>query len=250
MNWHNRYLEQASWTRELRTYLFKKAGLSSARNVLEVGCGTGAILGEGSSQKNVHSTQTSFNGLDISRTVLAECRIQAPAALLTRGDALHLPYPEGTFDITYCHFLLLWVNDPQQALSEMKRVTRAQGCVLALAEPDYSARVDRPLEISRLGKQQTESLKRQGADVSIGSRLADMFYKAGLHILETGTIKSLGTGSLTFKDWENEWEVLEADLVGIVPGDQILKTKQLDEQAWRRGEHIVNVPTYFAWGQV
>ena len=44
MNWHTRYLQQAAWTRDLRTYLFEQAGLVNARRVLEVGCGTGAIL--------------------------------------------------------------------------------------------------------------------------------------------------------------------------------------------------------------
>ena len=44
MNWHSRYLQQAAWTRELRTYVFEQAGISSANRILEVGCGTGAIL--------------------------------------------------------------------------------------------------------------------------------------------------------------------------------------------------------------
>jgi ubiquinone/menaquinone biosynthesis C-methylase UbiE len=44
MNWHNRFLQQAGWTRDLRTYLFAQAGIERARRVLEVGCGTGAVL--------------------------------------------------------------------------------------------------------------------------------------------------------------------------------------------------------------
>ena len=42
MDWHKRYTQQATWTRDLRSYLFEKAGLANARRVLEVGCGTGA----------------------------------------------------------------------------------------------------------------------------------------------------------------------------------------------------------------
>ena len=46
INWHARFLQQAAWTRDLRTYLFERAGLAQAQRVLEVGCGTGAILSE------------------------------------------------------------------------------------------------------------------------------------------------------------------------------------------------------------
>ena len=250
MNWHTRYLLQAGWTRELRAYLFQKAGLSSAHRVLEVGCGTGAILFEGLLSPHDLYTSATLYGVDLSAAALSECRSHAPAALLTCGDGLHLPYLDKTFDITFCHFLLLWVNDPLGVLHEMKRITKPQGHILALAEPDYTARVDQPREISWLGKRQTESLKKQGADVSIGSRLADLFYQAGIGILETGTIQNRDKQALTCEEWENEWAVLQADLAGTVAREEIQEMKHLDEQAWRRGEHEMNVPTYFAWGQV
>ena len=243
MNWHNRYVQQAVWTRDLRAYLFEKAGLSEARCVLEVGCGTGAVLGD------LH-TRASLHGLDLAPAALTECRIHAPAAFLTRGDGLSLPYPNGAFDITYCHFLLLWVADPAQALREMKRVTKPRGNVLALAEPDYTARTDKPAELVMLGKWQTESLKKQGADVSLGARLADLFYQAGICLAETGAIQSRGNEALSPEHQQNEWAVLEADLTGMVAQEEIQKMKRLDESAWRHGERTLNVPTYFAWGQV
>jgi SAM-dependent methyltransferase len=250
MNWHNRYLLQAGWTRELRTYLFQKAGLSSARRVLEVGCGTGAILCEISLADSDHSSGAMLCGVDRSAAMLTECRNHAPVALLTCADALSLPFLDETFDITYCHFLLLWVHDPLRALHEMKRVIRPHGYILVLAEPDYTARVDRPRETAWLGKLQTESLERQGADVGIGSRLADLVYQSGISILETGAIQNRVNKVLSHEEWENEWSVLLADLAGTVTGEELQEMKHLDEQAWRRGEHEMNVPTYFAWGQV
>ena len=150
MDWHARYTQQANWTRELRDYLFKRIGLTTAERALEVGCGTGAILSEIQTQ--------SLHGLDILPAALMEARVHAPAARLTRGDALSLPYPNECFEIVFCHFLLLWVSDPHRALGEMKRVTQPGGYVLALAEPDYSARVDEPTELASLGRWQTESL--------------------------------------------------------------------------------------------
>ena len=88
------------------------------------------------------------------------------------------------FDITFCHFLLLWVQHPLQALSEMQRVTRPGGFVLALAEPDYDHRLDTPASLTLLGRWQAESLRRQGADPGIGARLADLFRQTGLQIVE------------------------------------------------------------------
>ncbi len=238
MNWHNRYLQQAAWTRDLRNYLFEKAGLADVHRVLEVGCGTGAVLRE------IESPASLF-GLDLEPASLAECRIHASAASLTRGDTHSLPYPDRSFDIVYCHFLLLWVRDPLQVVNEMARVG---GTVLALAEPDYSQRVDEPAEFKEFGRWQTESLIRQGADPSFGSRLAETFYQAGIQLIETGPIQS-AEKKRSAVEWENEWAVIEADLAGSVSGEDIQKMKVLDENARKNEKRSLHVPTYFAWGK-
>jgi hypothetical protein len=121
--------------------------------------------------------------------------------------------------------------------------------VLALAEPDYSARVDKPESLAPLGKWQAESLRRQGADPSFGARLADTFARAGIEVIETGTIQR-SENDASHEERENEWAVLEADLAGSVAGEDIQEMKLLDEAAWARGERVLFVPTYFAWGKV
>jgi len=161
-----------------------------------------------------------------------------------------LPYPPAIFDITFCHFLLLWVHDPLQALREMARVTRAGGHVIALAEPDYETRLDKPDELAPLGRWQTESLQRQGADLGLGARLADLFRQAGISLIETGSLNEGGERPPAPGERELEWAVLDADLAGFVPAQEIQRMKLLDEQAWERGERVLCVPTYFAWGRV
>ena len=241
MEWHKRFVQQAAWTGELRGYLFQRAGLPAARRVLEVGCGTGAIL-------SGLATGAAVHGLDLESARLTEARRHAPRAKLVCGNALWLPYASGVFDVTFCHFLLLWVGNPLQALREMKRVTRPGGSILALAEPDYNARMDKPDELARLGRWQTESLQRQGADPAVGSRLPELFRQAGIRPIETGSLHMDGEHPPGPGERELEWAVLEADLAGLVPVEEIQRLKGLDEAAWGRGERVLHVPTNWMLG--
>ena len=242
MDWHARYLQQAAWTRDLRAYLFKKAGLDSARRVLEVGCGTGAILRD-------LTTPATLHGLDLNPSALTQALVNAPAALLTCGNGLDLPYPSHSFDIVYCHYYLLWVSDPLQAVFEMKRVTKPGGHILALAEPDYFARVDKPAALRPLGEWQRDALQRRGADPGFGARLAETFFSAGIQLRETGTIQG-GVDEPSVREREMEWAVIQADLGESVSREEIQKIKLLDDEAWSMGERVLYVPTYFAWGVV
>jgi len=241
MDWHARYLQQAAWTRDLRTYLFDKVGLNIARRVLEVGCGTGAILRE-------LATPASLHGLDLDPVALTQALVHAPAVTFTCADGLGLPYSNYSFDIVYCHYYLLWVKHPLQALLEMKRVTKPGGHILALAEPNYFARVDQPEALSLLGEWQRDALQRQGADVGLGAKLAEMFFTAGIKLRETGTIQG-GVYEPSAYEREMEWAVMQADLAESVSGAEIQKMKTLDDEAWLNGKRVLHVPTYFAWGQ-
>ncbi|MCC7118126.1 MAG: methyltransferase domain-containing protein [Anaerolineales bacterium] len=242
MDWHKRYQQQAGWTRNLRDYLFVQANIATARRILEVGCGTGAIL------RAVESPATLY-GIDIDSHALAQCRVNSANAILARGDGLFLPYANASFDIVFCHYFLLWVGDPLQAVREMKRVTRPGGHILALAEPDYLSRTDAPQELTRLGAQQTEALRQQGADPGFGARLAETFFEAGIRIEETGPIQRIEK-EMSAAEFELEWAVIESDLAGMVEEAEIQKMKLQDQAARQRNERILHVPTHFAWGRV
>jgi SAM-dependent methyltransferase len=243
LDWHSRYLQQARWTRDLRSHLFERLSLPHARRVLEVGCGTGAIL-------ESLSTPAAIHALDIDLANLQAVQQHASPARLACADALALPYPARSFDITFCHFLLLWVADPLQALKEMERVTQAGGYVLALAEPDYGKRLDRPRALVPLGKWQRQALIRQGADPDLGRRLADLFQQAGLTILETGSLQPDQDHPPTAEEWELEWATLEDDLIGFIPGSKLARMKQIDQKAWNEKIRRLYVPTHFCCGQV
>jgi SAM-dependent methyltransferase len=169
---------------------------------------------------------------------------QAPAAKLLAADAHSLPFVTASFDIAFCHFVLLWLQRPAAALAEMRRVTRLGGAVLALAEPDYSQRVDAPAALATLGAAQTAALRAQGADPAAGGRLRSLFEQAGFRNIETGQLDVQTTDG---QHWELEHEVLRADLANK---PELADLLERDRAAWKAGTRILQVPTFYAWARV
>jgi ubiquinone/menaquinone biosynthesis C-methylase UbiE len=244
--WHDRYTNQARWTQPLRHHIYSRLKISHAEQILEVGCGSGAIL----SDFHQHLRGT-IVGLDLDIEILTLAMRNAPNAILFQADAHHIPLPTEFFDFSICHFLLLWVANPRLVINEMKRVTHPGGIICALAEPDYGGRIDYPPEFTELGKKQSTALHNQGANPEIGRQLRKLFSNAGLVDVVTGVIG--GQWELPFLpgEWESEWEMLEYDLAANPDFTSAKeKLKAQDKIAWAQGERILYVPTFYAWGKV
>lgn len=242
---HRRFLQQAGWTASLRAHLLSRAHWENAHAVLEVGCGTGAIL-----QGLAAAGTKLVAGVDINPARLAEARQAASRASLICADGLQLPFADRSFDLAVCHFYLLWVSDALLALQEMRRVTRPGGMVLALAEPDYTHRIDLPAGLERLGALQTRALRAQGADPGVGARLPSLFMRAGLRKVFSGLVGGEWTAGTVPDGWQEEWETLERDLKDCLPDEELKLLKKQDERAWQKGERVLYVPTFYAGGVV
>lgn len=244
--WHRRFSQQARWTEEIRRFAVQQLQLSRAHHILETGCGTGAVLG--SMQHLLPATR--FYGIDLRPDYLQEAQLIAPQSQLAGADAAALPFEAGAFDTVICHFFLLWVDDPQAVLAEMKRVTRPGGAVIALAEPDYGGRIDYPIALAELGRLQGQALQIQGADPFMGRQLNALFHRAGLSDVHTGLLGGQWSQPPAFEAWESEWAVLQSDLEQMVPQERLDALRSLDAAAWQKGERILFVPTFYAWGLV
>jgi SAM-dependent methyltransferase len=236
--WHKRFTQQARWTQDLRSYIYPIVGLAEADKILDLGCGTGALLGELQSQSGGR-----VFGLDIHSGNLRLAR-GLEGVLLTQGDAHQLSYPQDTFDITLCHFTLMWVTDPASVIAEMLRVTRPSGVVMALAEPDYGGRIDYPIELEQIGGWQTESLSAQGADPFMGRKMAGLFTRAGMGNIQTGVLGAQWMGAPSQNEIDIEWEVMRSDLKDKIPEE----LEVLDKTAYETGERVLFVPTFYAIG--
>jgi ubiquinone/menaquinone biosynthesis C-methylase UbiE len=240
---HRRYRQQATWTARLRDHVFVQARITPRNPILEVGSGTGAVLG-------AYPAPNAAIGLDLDLPSLQFARQQQPHLRLAAGDAHLLPYPDNAFDLTFTHYVLLWLADPARALAEMRRVTRPGGVVAAFAEPDYGARIDKPDELAELGALQTAALRARGADPLIGARLGQLFRVAGLAEIETGMMEMLPTSQLSAEDLAIEQAVLQDDLQDFVDAATLAALLDHDRQAWERGDRVLHVPTHYAWGRI
>ena len=242
--WHARFSQQAGWTAEVRRHLFEQADLKPGSRALEVGCGTGAVMGALAEETNYHLT-----GVDLDRPSLQFNHTQFPLSSLTQADGHNLPFADGTFDAVYCHYLLLWVTDPAKVLAEMRRVTRPGGVVIALAEPDYAGRVDFPPPLDELGWLQTKALTQQGADPEMGSKLKGLFQQAGFLNIYSDILD---------EQWDHnpqpidalEWAVLRSDLESLVTEKDLDQFAALDRDARQYGERVLFIPTFYAIGWV
>lgn len=241
VDWNRRYFQQSRWTQSLRDYLIKSVSIQPTSRILEVGCGTGVI-----SSDFQRSNPCFHYGLDINFQGLSIATRNDPKIGFSCGDALALPFPEATFNLIYCHYFLLWVSNPPQALLEMNRILKTGGTLLVFAEPDHKSRIDFPPDLEFLGKMQTESLEKQRADVSIGRKLPALLSESGFVNIEYG-VSGFQTPAQTVPEWwESEWEIIFDDLQGMVDKKSLLKIKKLDRTYWESGARVLWVPTFYA----
>jgi len=197
--WHNRFLLQAVGRRrlaEIRPAL--EVNCLPGERVLDLGCGTGALFqdfeGRGLQPWGVDwDYERCCYALPLNKERLVVC-----------GNGNELPLQSASFDLSICHYVLIWQKDPLEMLHEMKRVTKSGKYIIAFAEPDYAARIDYPEVFEQIGQVQNRSLAFQGADLRMGRKLKEIFYQAGLQNVSGGSLAGVWEEP-TQKAFENEW---------------------------------------------
>ena len=238
---HRRYLQQSAWTSDLRKHLISKIGLRSNSCILEIGSGTSAILGDFASDYPAW-------GIDLDMAALKVAHEFNPDVHLSNADGHNLPLPANTYDLVYCHFLLLRVADPAKILAEMKRVTRPGGWIIAFAEPDYGSRIDFPGELEELGAMQAMSLENRGADPNLGRRLSQLFASLNLKGSEIGIMGM--QRDLPQKSFDlEEQRMWQEDIAPLISSKKLERWIQIEGKAIEQGKRIQFVPTFFALGQ-
>ncbi|MGV8025019.1 MAG: class I SAM-dependent methyltransferase [Anaerolineaceae bacterium] len=247
--WHKRFTQQAGWTKEVRRYILQTLRATRTTPILEVGCGTGAVLSQ-IYQDGYHHVF----GADIVLPGLEFARSRNPHLRMTCADGLQLPFRDARFSVSLCHYFLLWVSDSLAVLREMKRVTRSGGYVVVLAEPDYVTRQDEPFELRKVGELQNMALLSQGAHIDMGNHVKTLFEQLQLLDMHVSMLKPASIHPTPRED-SLEWQVIAFDLQqlvdqGAISQEQLEDYRLLDERARLAGTRRLFIPTYFGWARV
>jgi len=127
------YGQHARW---LQPDVLAELRALAPRAVLDVGCGTGALLEAflaqaGDDAGGVEAGGVEAYGIDLSQEMLAVARRRlGDRAKLEVADAEALPLPDDAVDVALCVDSFHHYPQPDVALAEMRRVTRAGGTVI------------------------------------------------------------------------------------------------------------------------
>jgi len=175
--------------RAVKDALVGDLGLRPGDRLLDVGCGTGTLLG----MLAARCTGVTLTGVDADAGAveIAQHKV-GPAVTLVEGDARDLPFAPGSFDRVVSSLLFhhLTRDDKRAALAAIRRVL-APGGTFHLA--DFGAAQDAWMRVAYLGVQILDGFTTTGDNVR--GELAPLFRDAGFQdVDETLALRSpLGT---------------------------------------------------------
>jgi ubiquinone/menaquinone biosynthesis C-methylase UbiE len=178
-----RLQRQAGEMRLEAAALLGQIGLKPGQGAIDLGCGPAGIL---ELLAAAFSPGGRVLGLDADPVHVAMAREHAARRRLAgvevvEADARRTGLAAGSFDLVHARTLLVTIPEPAEVLAEMVRLARPGGWV-ASQEPDGEHAVCYPAlpAWERLCELLRACFGRNGADLLIGRRLAELYREAGL----------------------------------------------------------------------
>jgi len=226
----------------------KLVPLHPGMDVLDVGCGTGAvtrILAERVSPGRVIGLDLSEERLSAARDLAKEKGISNVEYL--KADVRDLDPKDNGFDLTYsrCLFQYLPGNEGVDTLAAMKRLARPGGRV-TVADIDGNHLYQYPLdeEWEKILDRLLSGVEEIGFDAFVGRKLYSMFHRAGLEDIQVNILPYYliagGADPTTLQVWEMKFQILAKRLEKIFGA-----AKQARNLADRFIENLRNTDTLF-----
>ena len=185
-----KHLRGQWWTDPFTTFLAEALRPKPGMRILDVGCGTGTAE---VNLARLRLSQLDMVGVDISvarvRDALTATRYMNATVGFAAADACNLPFPDASFDATFCVAVLQHIGEVSKALAEAARVTKPGGKFLAV-EPDNAARywfssLPSGMAAFEKGRQffAAASAGRETAPAAVGALVPGLLRAAGIQPL-------------------------------------------------------------------
>ena len=234
---------QLLWLKDSWTWLLDNKvlanGLPGAPRLktLDVGCGPGYVM-------ELLVSHLDVAGVDRDAGMVRTARLRGLDVV--QADAYDLPYDDSSFDLVYCSFLMLWLNDPVKAIREMKRI--AKQWVICLAEPDYGGRIDCPDELNRLTKYLAIEIEELGGDPYVGRKLRSFFNRNEL-VTDIGVHQGVWGIDMLRHQSDQEWAGIERAAGRYIDAAELRKGKEVWQRYLDAGDLFQFNPIFYALGR-
>ncbi len=174
--------------RVLSPWVHRHLPYRDCRNLLEVGCGTGAqleLLLDAYPLLHVTGIDRAADQIDAARKNLAD-PLYATRTTLVHGAGERLPFDAGTFDAGFLCWILEHVPDPRPVLREMARVL-APGAPVVISEVINTTLYLEPASprVMRYWSAFNELQLALHGDPNVGAKLGHYLHHAGFRHIET-----------------------------------------------------------------
>jgi len=186
-----KHLRERWWDSDFSEFLAEMLRPRPGTRILDVGCGEGtAELSLGRLQISQVDLFAVDRRLDRVAQTAASASAHNVRVKTAAADACHLPFRSDMFDSTFCVAVLQHVREVTAAVSELARVTKPGGRIVAV-EPDNAARywfssVEEGQNAYEAGARFFASaiqVRGDGTDASVGPKLTGFFAASGLEPL-------------------------------------------------------------------
>ena len=235
----------AVFTRLFDQYV-EKLPLDDSTRVLEIGCGTGAIIRALARRADFSGSAV---GVDQSPAFIeaagrfADSERIGDAVGFKVGDAHNLGFADESFDIAIAHTLISHVTDPELVLNELSRVIR-KGGTLVVFDGDYAS-LTFAFPDSEFGRKMDHALARATFNNPLVMRnLIHLLPKAGFEIIETlaNAVSEVGSASY-FKSFADTYAPLVAS-GGLLPQEQVENWISGQNEAMSSGKFFASCNYY------